>query len=112
MSQKDPMVSFRSVIVGKNRKGGDRFQLYLTSEAAKNLAGILTEGLTHQPGLKIDLHIAERSTDDGRKFNAAFAFVKEVQSKTAGAGAAPTFAATKESFTAKAKIADLEKDVG
>lgn len=80
---KDPMTTFRSVIRGKNSKGGDRFQLYLTPEMATQIAQLVTEQNTSEKGVKLDLHIS-RKTYEGREFDSAIAFVKTVQEGIGG----------------------------
>lgn len=91
---KDTMIKFRSTIKGKNSKGGDRLQLYLTLEDARELAATLESklGEATDRGVKIDLHTAERETDGGRKFLASFAFVKTVTEGTNGPSKPKSFA--------------------
>lgn len=98
---KDTMIRFRSTIVGKNSKGGDRYQLYLTTEEAASLAAELQNNAGNERGVKLDLHISERESEDGRRFKAAMAFVKAVQESSTGYGAKPT--ATK-TFKPKAVV--------
>jgi hypothetical protein len=87
---KDPMVKFRSVIRGKNSKGGDRFQLYIGGNQETGNADletfiqVLQEQLGNPKGAKVDLHISQKEYE-GRKFDSAIAFVKAT-----GDGAAPT----------------------
>lgn len=78
--EKDTMIKFRSTIKGKNSKGGDRLQLYLSLDDARELASTLEAklGEASEKGVKIDLHTSERETNEGRKFLASFAFVKTV----------------------------------
>jgi hypothetical protein len=81
--EKDTMIKFRSTIKGKNIKGGDRLQLYLSLDDARELAATLESklGEASDRGVKIDLHTTERETDGGRKFLASFAFVKTVEAQ-------------------------------
>jgi hypothetical protein len=93
---KDPRISFRNVILGKNTKGGDRIQLYLGgeqeggNEQVMQLIETLSQFITHPRGIVLDLHIADRQSNEGRQFKSAFAFVKAVQDKAFGGGARPT----------------------
>ena len=98
---KDTMIMFRSTIVGKNSKGADRFQLYLTSEQAASLANSITEQLGNELGVKLDVHISDRVQEaTGRKFKSTIAFVKPVQEQGALGGQASEAAPKK--FKAKA----------
>lgn len=97
---KDTMVTFRSTIAGKNSKGGDRTQLYLTQEQAQTLIDELSAHITNDLGVKIDLHVSERTAKEtGRKFKSAIAFVKAVQPQSGGFGGAQASAPKK--FQAK-----------
>lgn len=87
---KDPLISFRSVMLGKNKKGGDRIQLYLGghtdergNEVIKTLIEALTAGLENPRGVKLDLHVNDRESEDGRTFKSAFGFVKQVEDRDA-----------------------------
>ena len=100
---KDPMVTFRSVKRGKNSKGGDRTELYLTPEMAQLLIQELTTGLANPRGVKIDLHVSEKQYE-GRTFDSAICFVKPTQEPpTRGGGFAPRTNAA-PSFDAVAKF--------
>ena len=99
---KDPLIGFRSVIIGKDSKGADRYQLFLTQEEAVNLANALGEGSSNERGVKLDIHIGDRKTNDGtRTFKSAYTFVKQVQESSSGFGAGNA-AATPKKFKAKA----------
>lgn len=75
----DPMLKFRSVIRGKNSKGGDRSQLYLAQEQALALIEVLQANIENPRGVKLDLHISKKESQDGRAFDSAIMFVKAVQ---------------------------------
>lgn len=78
--EKDTMIKFRSTIRGKNSKGGDRLQLYLSNEEATALLTEIqkTNGTT---GVKLDIHTNKKTTEDGRSFDSSFGFVRTVASK-------------------------------
>lgn len=84
---KDVMIKFRSTIPGKNSKGGDRLQLYLSPEEAEALMGELQAAVKAggERGAKLDIHTSEKE-HDGRKFKSSIAFVKAVQEGTNGTG--------------------------
>lgn len=87
---KDPMIKARSTIRGKNSKGGDRFQIYLTSEEAQTLAETLTANLENPKGVKIDMHISKKTAGDtGREFDSTIMFVKAVSDAPYGSGGGP-----------------------
>lgn len=96
---KDPMTTFRSVIRGKNSKGGDRIQLYLTPEMASQLATLINENNTSEKGVKLDLHVS-RKQYEGREFDSAITFVKTVQEGPGGRAAGPTKFVPKTNATA------------
>ncbi len=75
---RDPMITFRSVIRGKNSKGGDRTQLYLNRENIPSLLEVLTANQNNEEGVKFDLHISKKEYE-GRSFDSAIAFVKAVE---------------------------------
>lgn len=76
---KDPMIKFRSVIKGKNSKGGDRHQLYLDQENAALLIETIQANITNPKGVKIDLHVSRKTAQEsGREFDSAICFVKAV----------------------------------
>jgi hypothetical protein len=105
VTTKDPMTKFRSVIRGKNSKGGDRFQLYLTSEEAAILVETITANLGNERGVKVDLHVSRKiAQDTGREFDSAICFVKPVSDGPGARGAAP------KSFVAKPKPNEAERE--
>jgi hypothetical protein len=108
---KDPMTKFRSVIRGKNSKGGDRFQLYLTQEEAGALVETINANIGNPKGVKLDLHISKKEYE-GRTFDSAIAFVKAVQESSA-TGGARTGGATrfveKKPTNVAAAVANLNK---
>ena len=87
--KKDPMILFKTVIAGKNSKGADRFQLYLTPEQLTNLVTAAVEANTASEGrgVKLDLHISDKEFE-GRAFKSAIAFVKATQNPP-GQGSKP-----------------------
>jgi len=88
---KDEMIKVRSTIKGKNSKGGDRTQYYLTPEDTQVLINELTASLNtpqgQEKGVKLDLHTNEKQADDGRKFLSSFGFVKSVGEGVGGSRA-------------------------
>lgn len=75
------------MIKGKNSKGGDRTQLYLSQEKAKELGEILSILCMNEKGVKLDLHISRKRTNDGaREFDSAIAFIKPVMDAPGGYG--------------------------
>jgi hypothetical protein len=101
------MIVFRSTIRGKNSKGGDRLQLYVSQENIQLLIDTLAENLTNPKGAKLDIHTSKKESSDGRTFDSTIAFVKGV---TEGRGAAPgRFVAKKvEQDSVDAKIQSLK----
>jgi hypothetical protein len=97
---KDPMTKFRSVIRGKNSKGGDRFQLYLSQEEAAALITTIQANLDNPKGVKLDLHISKK-VHEGRTFDSAIGFVKGVSESGAYGGAGGGAGGAKK-FTPKA----------
>lgn len=81
------MILFKTVIVGKNSKGADRYQLYLTPEQVTNLltAAKDANGASEGRGVKIDLHISDKEFE-GRAFKSAIAFVKATQEPVSNRG--------------------------
>lgn len=88
---KDPMIKFRSVIRGYNKKvddlnpqGGTRVQLYLGGDSQTGNAAIqelietLTTHMENPRGVVLDLHISKKSYNN-RQFDSAIAFVKPTQ---------------------------------
>lgn len=73
---KDTMIKFKSTIRGKNSKGGDRVQLYLTREEVLTFITALQLNQGNETGVKLDIHTNVRESEDGRKFDSSFAFVK------------------------------------
>lgn len=118
---KDPLIKVRTVIRGKNSKGGDRFQLYIGGDKNEGNAPLdafieCLEALRDNPkGIKIDLHINKKEYQ-GRTFDSAFAFVKAVEAtvtETAAAAPAPRFrpAGQQSEKTAQA-AARVRKELG
>lgn len=113
---KDPILGFRSVIQGQNKKGGDRIQLYLGghtdergNQAIQQLIDSLTEALNNPKGVKLDIHIQDKTTNDGsRTFKSAFGFVKPVEDGPGGQQAA----AAPKRFVPKAPASKLNKTIG
>lgn len=90
---KDPLINVRNVIRGKNSKGADRFQLYIGGEdqygndAIVALIETLQANVTNPKGVKIDLHVGRRTTNDGsREFDSAYFFVKKVEESSTNRG--------------------------
>lgn len=83
--EKDVMIKFKTTIVGKNSKGGDRVQLYLKPEDGEALLGELQAALTAggERGAKLDIHTSDKE-HEGRKFKSSIAFVKPVGVEGAG----------------------------
>lgn len=84
---KDPMVTFRSTVRGKNSKGGDRTQLYLNLEMANLLISEITKGLSDplQLGVKLDIHTSKKiAQGTNREFDSTICFVKPVQEASSG----------------------------
>jgi hypothetical protein len=110
---KDPMISFRNTIRGLDSKGAERFQLYLNVEEAQKIVDVLTTLISEGKQSKIDLHVAKRTTNDGRReFDSAYAFIKHVEPKSAtmtAGGTTPTTASVKGRFVPASTAAAVEK---
>jgi hypothetical protein len=103
--EKDTMIKFRSTIRGKNSKGGDRIQLYLTNEEATALLNEIqkTNGTT---GVKLDIHTNKKTTEDGRTFDSSFGFCRAVLQKDTSK--ATTFVPKTD---LKERIAKVKKEI-
>lgn len=78
--KKDPMISFKSVRAGQDKRGDDRIELSMNQETASALYDALGTMLNNERGVKLDVHYGERETNDGsRTFLSGYAFVKEIQ---------------------------------
>jgi hypothetical protein len=76
---KDPMIKFKSVNVGKNSKGGDHIKLSLSAEETDFLIEQLQASKTER-GARLDVHISDKTTQDGaREFKSGIAFVRGIQ---------------------------------
>ena len=105
--EKDTMIKFRSTVRGKNSKGGDRIQLYLTQEEAQSLITTLTNS-NGTTGVKLDIHTNKKTTEAGRTFDSSFAFVKQVQE----AATRPTGTFTdKPGSDIKSRIAKVKREI-
>jgi len=104
-TQKDPMFLFRSTMVGKNSKGGDRLQLYMDQEQVVGLIEHLTTLLGNDRGVKLDIHTSDK-VKDGRSFKSSFAFIKAVAE--APVGGPGRFAPKRTAQDLDAKIAELK----
>ena len=104
---KDIMIKFRSTIRGKNSKGGDRFQFYITNEETTALIQELQQTLTNPKGAKIDLHITKKTANEtGREFDSSIAFVKPTSE--GGFGGGPT---TKKTYVEKGTSTALQEKI-
>jgi len=103
--EKDTMIKFRSTIRGKNSKGGDRLQLYLTNEEATALLNEIqkSNGAT---GVKLDIHTNKKTTEDGRTFDSSFGFCRTVMGKDTQKAA--TFVPKSD---LKERIAKVKKEI-
>lgn len=112
---KDPMLTFKSVKLGKDSKNNDRVQLSMTQETAHVLYETLGAELENPRGVKLDIHLTKPTTQDGRQFDSGYAFIKGIQEFGAGgfAGAGNKAAPTKFTRTpaAKERIANAKKDI-
>lgn len=107
---KDTMIKFRSTIRGKNSKGGDRVQLYLTTEETQSLIKELEGTLNNERGCKLDMHITKKTaTDSGRQFDSTIAFVRATsESGFQGSNEKVTYVDKKSAFTDKVAKAKKE----
>ena len=89
---KDPLVKFRNVVRGFDKKkdrlnpeGGERFQLYMTTEEAMALREAIDANIESPNGLKLDLHTQKReNSQNGNVFDSAYLFVKPVEEPQQG----------------------------
>jgi hypothetical protein len=116
---KDTIISFKSTTLGKNSKGGERYQLSMAQEQVAALIEALTAQADNERGVKLDVHVNEKTTNDGsRSFLSGFAFVKPIQEFGANKGGATTGKVKfvpKTGTTTAAKTdfqKKLEKEVG
>lgn len=94
---KDPMIVFKSVKRTTDENGKLRVSLSMSKEETAKLIEVLQALASSERGTKLDVHVRERETNDGsRRFDSAFAFVKEIQEfgANAGGGQKKTFPAT------------------
>lgn len=104
---KDPIFMTKSTKVGKDKKGNDRIELNLSQEDAVKLAEAVA-GLADSPrGVKLDVHVTTRQSQEGKTFNGGFFFVKAIQEPQAFVQ--KTFKAKPAAaFDVTAKIAQLK----
>lgn len=99
---KDTIISFKSTTIGKNSKGGDRYQLSMSQEQVQVLIDTLTTLAGNERGVKLDVHVGEKQTNDGtRSFLSGFAFVKSIEAFGSNAGGG----AVKGKFVPKTQVA-------
>lgn len=105
--EKDPILMCKSTKVSKDKKGNDRVELSITQEDAVKLIEAATKLLDNPRGIKLDVHITTRTSQQGKQFNGGYFFVKGLadpatfQQKTFSAKAPAA-------FDVSAKIAQLK----
>ena len=82
---KDPMILFRNTKRGKNSKGGDRLELYLTIEEAAKVVAACEANKGNPRGIKFDFHTSQKEYQ-GRSFDSTICFIKAVQPFGSGTG--------------------------
>ena len=107
---KDPLISFRNTIVGKDSKGRDTLSLYLNREEIPVVVDILNSLADNPTGVKFIFHTGKKTAQDtGRTFDSTFGFIKAVQT-------APTNgvrqAVPKDNANAAAVYDNINKTVG
>ncbi len=91
---KDPIITVRSTMKGKDSKGRDVLTLYIGGEGERNVGAVdtLIDALNalkgSQKGLKLKIH-TEQKEYEGRKFDSSFFFVGEVQDAPGQRSSAP-----------------------
>lgn len=105
--EKDPIFLCKSVKVGQDKKGNNRVELSLTQEDALKLIETVTGLIENPRGVKLDVHITTRTSQQGKQFNGGYFFVKGLQDpatfkKSTFAAKAPA------AFDVSAKIAQLK----
>lgn len=77
---KDTIINFKNTRLGKNSKGGDRFELSMAQDQVAALIETLTTLQGNERGVTLDIHVTEKTTNDGsRTFLSGFSFVKAIQ---------------------------------
>lgn len=94
--EKDKMFQASSAKFGKNSKGNDRVQFYLTKEASEEMAVAIAtlSGEGSGTGVLIDIHQTKGETKEGKPISGGIAFVKAKQAQQ-------TQQQTKKSYTPK-----------
>lgn len=98
---KDPMILFKSVKKTVNEAGKLHVALSMNKEETIKLIEALTTLIETgaERGLKLDVHVSKKESQDGRTFDSAIAFVKVIQDPAAFAGGGATGAAKRFSST-------------
>lgn len=93
---KDTMIKFKGADMKKNSKGGDYIILKLKPEEVEVLINELKNN-NNERGIRLDVHVNEKESEDGRAFLSAIMFVKGIQEFGKGPrpGAKPNGAGTR-----------------
>lgn len=110
---KDPMIKCKSVKKDVNEAGKLHVALSLTQAEATTLVEAVTALLDNERGVKLDVHVMKKQTNDGaRTFDSAIFFVKPILeygtlgANGGGAGAKQTFPSSPtKGFVTEDKIA-------
>lgn len=84
---KDKMIVFKGAEMKKNSKGGDYIVLKLKPEEVASVIEELTTK-NNERGIRLDVHVNEKESADGRSFLSAIMFVKGIQEFGAARGGA------------------------
>lgn len=109
---KDLMIKFKGAEMKKNSKGGDYIVLKLLPDELEVFIEDMRSKVTER-GIRLDVHVSDKSSEDGRQFKSAIAFVKGIQEfgapKTQGSYAATPKPGAVVSSTTKSAIDALKR---
>lgn len=78
---KDPLLTARSTIRGKDSKGRDLLKVYINPETAQQLIDIISQNLENPRGVKLTFHTEKKQSQQGRQFYSTFFFANGVEDR-------------------------------
>lgn len=84
--EKNELISFKTTVVGKDKKGRDMLKLYLKGEDIDTFAKEFEIARKNPNGVRLSFHTSDKEYD-GRTFKSTFAFVAGIQDRPNQAGA-------------------------
>ena len=105
---KDKMIVFKGAEMKKNSKGGDYIVLKLKPEEVTALVTELTTK-NNERGIRLDVHVNEKESADGRSFLSAIAFVKGIQEFGRSMGGGAKSSSPSKGVDTRSKIEALKR---